>query len=151
MAVCAAHLTRIASIYTTGRGKYTISYPNDPTALALPFSTERSIGGEDVATSVWQSYPVPMLRGFTVQPRSLSMFRAEQLLSLPGSITIEGGKGEGGGGRNRQRHRARAPRRGAGGLPDSKPGREIYWGRSPSASVAVDRSLRRRPGRGPRA
>ncbi len=88
-----AHLTRIASIYTTGRGKYAISYPNDPTALALPFSTERSIGGEDVITSVWQSYPVPALRGFTVQPRSLSMFRAEQMLGLAGSISIEEEKG----------------------------------------------------------
>ena len=82
-----AHLSRFASLYTTGRGKYTISYPNDPTALALPFNTERSIGGEDVVTSVWQSYPVPALQGFTVQPRSLSMFRAEQMLGLAGPIT----------------------------------------------------------------
>jgi len=88
-----AHLTRFASIYTTGRGKYSISYPNDPTAVALPFSTERSIGGEDIVTSMWQSYPVPALQGFTVQPRSLSMFRAEQMLGLSGSITMEETKG----------------------------------------------------------
>ena len=91
-----AHLSRFASIYSTGRGKYAISYPNDPTALALPFSTERSIGGEDVVTSVWQSYPLPTLRNFTVQPRSLSMFRAEQMLGLAGSITLEEGEQEGG-------------------------------------------------------
>ena len=135
-----AHLTRIASIYTTGRGKYTISYPNDPTALALPFSTERSIGGEDVATSVWQSYPVPMLRGFTVQPRSLSMFRAEQLLSLPGSITLEGGEGEGGGGRTIVNGTDLELRDAVlVDLPDSKPGREVYLGTiAPSASVALD-------------
>ena len=82
-----AHLSRFASLYTTGRGKYTISYPNDPTALALPLDNGRSIGGEDVTTSVWQSYPVPALQGFQVQPRSLAMFRAEQMLSLSGSIT----------------------------------------------------------------
>ena len=85
-----AHLSRFASLYTTGRGKYTISYSNDPTALALPLDNGRSIGGEDVTTSVWQSYPVPALHGFSVQPRSLAMFRAEQMLNLSGSISLEG-------------------------------------------------------------
>jgi hypothetical protein len=87
-----AHLSRFASIYSTGRGKYEISYPNDPTALALPFSTERSIGGEDVSTSLWQSYPVPALQSFIVQPRSLSMFRAEQMMGLAGSVILEDGE-----------------------------------------------------------
>lgn len=87
-----AHLSRFASIYTTGRGTYAISFPNDPTALALPFSTERSIGGENVVTSMWQSYPVPVLQSFIVQPRSLSMFRAEQMLGLAGSISMEEGE-----------------------------------------------------------
>ena len=85
-----AHLSRFASLYTTGRGKYTISYSNDPTALALPLDNGRSIGGEDVTTSVWQSYPVPALHGFSVQPRSLAMFRAEQMLNLSGPISLEG-------------------------------------------------------------
>ena len=42
----------------------------------------------------WQSYPGPSLIDFTVQPRSLSMFRAEQMLSLSGPIRLEeeGGK-----------------------------------------------------------
>jgi hypothetical protein len=85
-----AHLSRFASLYSTGRGKYTIAYPNDPTALALPLDNGRSIGGEDVTTSTWQSYPVPALRGFSVQPRSLALFRAEQMLSLSGPISLEG-------------------------------------------------------------
>ncbi len=30
------HLSRFAALYTTGRAKYTIAYPNEPSALALP-------------------------------------------------------------------------------------------------------------------
>ena len=84
-----AHLSRFASLYSTGRVRYTISYPDDPTALALPLSNGRSIGGEDVAVSSWQSYPVPALDGFLVQPRSLAMFRAEQMATLTGTIRLE--------------------------------------------------------------
>jgi hypothetical protein len=89
-----AHLTRLVSLYSTGRSHFTISYPNDPTALALPFDNGLSIRGEDVSTSTWQSYPVPSLIDYTVQPRSLSMFRAEQMMSLSGAIRLdeEGGK-----------------------------------------------------------
>jgi hypothetical protein len=86
-----AHLTRFASLYTTGRAKYSIAYPNDPTALALPFNNERSIGGEDVTTAIWQSYPVPTLQSFAVQPRSLAMYRAEEMLGLSGPIRLEDG------------------------------------------------------------
>jgi hypothetical protein len=85
-----AHLTRLASLYTTGRSRFAISYPNDPTALALPFDSGRSIRGEEISTSTWQSYPVPALTDFSVQPRSLAMFRAEQMLTLGGSIRLEG-------------------------------------------------------------
>ena len=84
-----AHVSRFASLYSTGRVRYTISYPDDPTALALPLSNGRSIGGEDVAVSSWQSYPVPALEGFLVQPRSLAMFRAEQMATLTGTIRLE--------------------------------------------------------------
>jgi hypothetical protein len=84
-----AHLSRFASLYTTGRARYTISYPNDPTALALPFNNERAIGGEEVTTAVWQSFPVAALRSLAVQPRSLAMFRAEQMLGLAGNIRLE--------------------------------------------------------------
>jgi len=84
-----AHLSRIAALYTTGRAKYSITYPNEPTALALPYNNERSIGGEDVTTAVWQSFPVPALHNFSVQPRSLAMFRGEQMLRLSGPIVLE--------------------------------------------------------------
>lgn len=84
-----AHLSRFAALYTTGRAKYTIAYPNEPSAVALPYNNERSISGEDVTTAVWQSYPVPALQSFTVQPRSLAMFRGEQMLGLSGPIALE--------------------------------------------------------------
>jgi hypothetical protein len=89
-----AHLTRLVSLYTTGRSRFTISYPNNPTALALPFDNGRSIRGEEVSTSAWQSYPVPSLVGFSVQPRSLAMFRAEEMLGLAGVIGLEGEGGK---------------------------------------------------------
>ena len=53
------HLSRFASLYSTGRVKYAISYPDDPTALALPLDTGRSIRGEDVPQSVFQTLPIP--------------------------------------------------------------------------------------------
>ncbi len=84
-----AHVSRFASLYSSGRVRFTISYPNDPTALALPMDTGHFLQGEDIATSVWRSYPVPALEGFQVQPRSLGMFRAEQMASLSGSIVLE--------------------------------------------------------------
>jgi hypothetical protein len=87
------HVSRFASLYTTGRVKYAISYPNDSTALALPMNTGRAIRGEDVQQSVFQATPFPTLDQFQVQPRSLAMFRAEQYADLPGSFTLaeEGG------------------------------------------------------------
>lgn len=84
-----AHLTRFASIYTSGRGNYTISYPDNNTALALPMGTGRTIPGEDRTTTVWQSTPVPALSNLTVQPRSLSLFRAEEMATLVGAIRLE--------------------------------------------------------------
>ena len=84
-----AHLSRFASLYSTGRVKFTIAFPGDPLALALPLDTGRSLRGEDVTTSVWQSYPAPTLEAFAVQPRSLAMFRSEQMATLAGSITLE--------------------------------------------------------------
>lgn len=83
-----AHLSRFASLYTTGRIRFTISFPNDPTALALPLDNGRSLRGEGVTTSNWQSQPMPALEGFQVQPRSLSLFRAEQMVNMPGAITL---------------------------------------------------------------
>ncbi len=88
-----AHVSRFASLYSTGRVRYAITYPDDPTALALPLSNGRSIGGEDVAVSSWRSYPVPALEDFLVQPRSLAMFRAEQMATLTGTIRLETDRG----------------------------------------------------------
>ena len=82
------HISRFASLYSTGRVKFAISYPNDPTALALPLATGRSLRGEDSTQSSFQTQPIPSLTGFQVQPRSLAMFRAEQLASLPGTVTL---------------------------------------------------------------
>jgi hypothetical protein len=82
------HISRFASLYSTGRVKFTISYPNDPTALALPLATGRALRGEDSTQSSFQTQPIPALTGFQVQPRSLAMFRAEQLASLPGTVTL---------------------------------------------------------------
>ncbi|WZO97031.1 hypothetical protein EP7_004044 [Isosphaeraceae bacterium EP7] len=83
-----AHLTRIGSLSTSGRVRFSMSFPNDPLALALPFDHGRSLRGEEVTESIWQSSPVPLLGEIRVQPRTLSMFRAEQYVDLGGSIRI---------------------------------------------------------------
>jgi hypothetical protein len=83
-----AHLSRFAALFSTGRVRYTISYPNDPTALSLPMNAGVSLRGEESAQSVWQSLPIPALVGLQVQPRSLQLFRSEQMLQLPGSIDL---------------------------------------------------------------
>jgi hypothetical protein len=57
-------------------------------ALALPLDSGRSIRGEDITQSWWQSTPVAALLNFTVQPRSLAMFRAEEMLSMNGNIRL---------------------------------------------------------------
>ena len=82
------HLSRFASIYSTGRVRFTIGYPNDPSALALPLATGRSLRGEDAILSSLRTLPTPALTDFMVQPRSLSLFRAEQMPSLPGTIAL---------------------------------------------------------------
>jgi hypothetical protein len=84
-----AHLSRFAALYSTGRIKFSVAFPGDPLALALPLDTGRSLRGEGITTSVWQSSPAPMLDSFAVQPRSLAMFRAEQMLNLAGSIVLK--------------------------------------------------------------
>ncbi len=83
-----AHVTRFSSLYSTGRTRFSISFPDDPTALALPLDSGRTLRGEDTVTSLWRSYPIPTLEGFLVQPRSLGMVRAEQMSSLDGSISL---------------------------------------------------------------
>jgi len=91
-----AHLSRFAALYSTGRVRYAISYPGDLDALALPLNTEGGLKGDEVAQSAWSSAPVPTLSGFAVQPRSLAMFRAEQMVDLRGAIALttpQGGAG----------------------------------------------------------
>ena len=85
-----AHVTRLVSLYTTGRSSFAVSYPDDPSALALPLDNGRSIRGEEISSSIWQSSPVPALLNFLVQPRSLALFRAEQMLALGGAIRLAG-------------------------------------------------------------
>lgn len=95
------HVNRVASIYSTGRDRYSISYPNDPSAVALPLNTQRALRGEESTTSIFESFPEPALKGFQVQPRSLAMFRAEAIVELPGTapelppgIALGGEKGD---------------------------------------------------------
>ncbi len=137
-----AHLSRFASLYTTGRAKYTIAYPNETSAVALPYNNERSIGGEDVTTAVWQSYPIPALQNFSVQPRSLAMYRGEQMLGLSGPIVLEEEKGK---------------RRSSTGVNSSfamrfwssfrraENGERFPWGRSPRAARSISVKIRRMP------
>jgi hypothetical protein len=84
-----AHVSRFGSLYSTGRTRYTISYPDDRTALALPLNNGLSLRGEDVSSSIWSSSPTTGLEGYLIQPRSQSLFRAEQMLTLDGAITFE--------------------------------------------------------------
>jgi hypothetical protein len=83
-----AHINRFVALYSTGRVQANISFPNDPSALALPMNMQRSLPGEEVVHSVFQSSPEPALIGFPVQPRSLAMYRAEQLLPVLGPIEL---------------------------------------------------------------
>lgn len=83
-----AHVSRFASYYSSGRVRMTASYPDDATALALPMDTGHFLRGEDVSTAAWRSSPVPTLEGYQIQPRSLAMFRAEQMANLSGTVRL---------------------------------------------------------------
>ncbi len=86
-----AHLNRFAAIYSTGRVRYTISYPDDPSALALPMRAQQEMRGGEFVYSVFESSPVPALTEFPVEPRSLSMFRSEAMVDLGGGSELVGG------------------------------------------------------------
>jgi hypothetical protein len=83
-----AHLSRYAALYSTGRHSFTVAYPGEPTALALPMNMMNNLAGGETLQSAWQSSPEPALMEFPVQPRSLAMFRAEQMAALPGGIRM---------------------------------------------------------------
>ncbi len=82
-----AHLSRFNALYSTGRTRFSVRYPGDPESLALPLNTDGGLRGDERSRSFWTSWPVPSLEGFVVQPRSLAMFRAEQMVDLGGRIT----------------------------------------------------------------
>jgi hypothetical protein len=63
-------------------------FPGRSWPLCLPLDMQNAVAGSDLARSVWESYPEPALREFPVQPRSLAMFRAEQMLDFPGGIRL---------------------------------------------------------------
>ncbi|WP_169973222.1 hypothetical protein [Tautonia rosea] len=84
-----AHLSRFAVLYSTGRESFSISYPGEPSALALPLNANLSIRGEQTIASTWQSSPEPSLLEFRVEPRSLAMVRAEQMLDLRSGLFLQ--------------------------------------------------------------
>ena len=85
------HLTRFASLYSSGRARYEIAYPDDPSALALPMRAVERVRGEASRYSTFQSTPIPALVDFPVEPRSLAMFRAEAMVELGGGLALDGG------------------------------------------------------------
>ena len=85
-----AHLTRLASIYSTNRHAYSVTESGNPTSLVLPMKSFTTLRREETRVSRYETTPEPRLSEFLVQPRSLDMFRAEALVDLGGSIVLEG-------------------------------------------------------------
>jgi hypothetical protein len=86
-----AHLSRFSVLYSTGRENFTISFPGEPSALALPLNANLTIRGEQMTESTWQATPGPELLDFRVEPRSLAMLRAEQMINLQGGLLLQPG------------------------------------------------------------
>lgn len=82
-----AHLTRIGALASTGRDNFTIAFPNDLNAVCMPLAYSAS-RAEQRETSKFEFMPVPALTDFRVQPRSLSYYRSEQMVGLPGPIRL---------------------------------------------------------------
>lgn len=82
------HLSRFAALYSTGRHSFSVAFPDDPSAVALPMNMANNLVGGDTLQSVWQSYPEASLTEFPVQPRALAMYRAEQMVNLPGGLSM---------------------------------------------------------------
>ena len=85
------HLSRFGVLYSTGRESFSVGFPGDPSALALPLNTGLAIRGEQSTESTWQSTPGPLMLDFRVEPRSLAMYRAEQMVSIDGPILLQEG------------------------------------------------------------
>jgi hypothetical protein len=90
-----AHLSRFASLYSSGRVEFRIEDSGNPTALTLPMKSYQSLRGEQVQFSSFHSSPEAALSDFMVQPRSLQMFRSESIVDLGGSVVLEGGPRDG--------------------------------------------------------
>ena len=63
-----AHLTGLVSLYTTGRSRFAISYPNDPTAPALPFDTAARSAAKRFRVRPGNRFPYLLLRTFRFSP-----------------------------------------------------------------------------------
>lgn len=85
-----AHLSRFASLYSTGRQRYKAAYPDDPASLVLPMPSSEVLRGESYDYATFESSPVPSLVDYQVQPRGLSMFHAESMVDLGGGIELKG-------------------------------------------------------------
>jgi hypothetical protein len=85
-----AHVSRFASLYSSGRNAFRVADPDNPTALTLPMRSYQVLRGEEVGFSAFESSPESALSEFLVQPRSLAMFRSESVVDLGGGITFEG-------------------------------------------------------------
>ncbi len=81
------HLTRLGGLASTGRDTFRIGFPNDLNAVCLPLAYSAS-RAETVQTSRYGYLPYPALSDFQVQPRSLSYYRSEQMVALPGPIRL---------------------------------------------------------------
>lgn len=81
------HLTRFGALAATGRENYQVAFPADLNAVCLPFaySATRADARE---VSSFQFMPTPALNDFKVQPRSVSFYRSEQMVGLPGPIRL---------------------------------------------------------------
>lgn len=84
-----AHLSRFGSIYSSGRQSYSLAFPDNATALALPMAGGSRSRADEAIESVFETAPVPTLRNFPVQPRSLAMYRAEEMAEIGGTIRLD--------------------------------------------------------------
>ena len=87
-----------ASIYATGRGKYTISYPNDPTALALAVqhrAVDRRRGCRHVRLAIVSGPRAAGLHRAAAKPGHVPA--PSRCSAWPGAITVMDGEGSGAG------------------------------------------------------
>ena len=87
------HLTRFGALAATGRDTFQITFPNDLNAVCLPLAYSASRADER-EKSQFDFMPVPALSDFRVQPRSLSYYRSEQMIGLPGPIRMVEANGQ---------------------------------------------------------